>query len=163
MSVLKSIGPELLRDISKQSGSKKGFISEACRFITVALVPVVLSGCMGGGLGLASLAPATDKTLTTGAIDENSRVQPDSDETTVRNAVSSADISTPGPVAIPWANTSTGSAGVINAITEENNGSYVCRTFMTRRHSYRGVSNYGGKTCLIGNGEWKLISFKEIG
>jgi hypothetical protein len=163
MSVLQSNGPELLRDISKPSESKKGFIGEACRFATAALVPVVLSGCMGSGLGLSSMAPATDKSLTTGAIEQNARVQPDADETTVRNAVSSADLSTPGPVAIPWANTSTGSAGVINAITEENNGSYVCRTFMTSRHSYRGISNYGGKACLVGNGEWKLISFQEIG
>lgn len=108
---------------------------------------------------------ATDKKLTTSGIQANYQAGPDSvsDEVTVRNAVSSADISKPGPVVIPWANTSTGSAGVINAITEENNGSYVCRVFTTTRHSYRGISNFGGKACLVGSGEWQMINFKEIG
>lgn len=111
------------------------------------------------------LTPNTDKKLTTSAIQTNYQAEPDSesDEATVRNAVSSADISKPGPVAIPWANTSTGSAGVVNAITEENNGSYVCRIFTTTRHSYRGISNFNGKACLVGSGEWQMISFKEIG
>lgn len=111
------------------------------------------------------LGVTTDKKLTTSAIQTNYQAEPDSesDETTVRNAVSSADISKPGAVAIPWANTTTGSAGVVSAITEENNGSYVCRIFKTTRHSYRGISNYDGKACLVGSGEWQMISFKEIG
>jgi hypothetical protein len=126
-------------------------------------VPVFLSACMSGGV--VPGMDATDKKLTTSAIQSNYQAEPDSesDETTVRNAVSSADISKPGPIAIPWANTTTGSAGVVNAITEENNGSYVCRKFKTTRHSYRGISNYDGKTCLVGSGEWQMISFKEIG
>lgn len=119
---------------------------------------------MSDGMGVPGLN-STDKKLTTSAIQSSYMAQPDSvsDEGTVRNAVSSADISKPGPVSIPWANTSTGSAGVINAITEENNGSYVCRIFTTTRHSYRGISNFDGKACLVGSGEWQMINFKEIG
>ena len=115
-------------------------------------------------MGIAGLNGA-DKNLTTSAVQANYTAQPDSesDETTVRNAVSSADISKPGTVAIPWANTSTGSAGVINAITEENNGSYVCRNFTTTRHSYRGIANFKGKACLVGSGEWQMINFMEVG
>ena len=86
-----------------------------------------------------------------------------SDEATIRNAVTSADLSRMAQsVSIPWANTTTGSAGVINSIREENNGSYVCRTFITTRHSYRGISNYGGKACLVGSGDWQIIAFKEM-
>jgi surface antigen len=123
-----------------------------------------LSGCMSSNFGMPGMAN-TDKSLKTSAVQNNYVAEPDSesDETTVRNAVSSADISKPGGVSIPWANTSTGSAGVINSITEENNGSYVCRAFTTTRHSYRGISNFGGKACLVGSGEWQMINFKEIG
>lgn len=127
-------------------------------------MPLFAAGCMGSSIGISGLNGA-DKNLTTSAVQTNYTAQPDSesDETTVRNAVSSADISKPGPVAIPWANTSTGSAGVVNAITEENNGSYVCRNFTTTRHSYRGIANFKGKACLVGSGEWQMISFMEVG
>ena len=119
---------------------------------------------MGDNMGMPGFKN-TDTKLTTSAVQNNYTATSDSvsDETTVRNAVSSADISKTGPVTIPWANTSTGSAGVINAIREENNGSYVCRIFATTRHSYRGISNFEGKACLVGSGEWQLIAFKEIG
>ncbi|MDB5525938.1 MAG: putative lipoprotein [Rhizobium sp.] len=119
---------------------------------------------MGDGLGMPGFN-TTDKKLTTSAVQTSYQAQPDSvsDESTVRNAVSSADISSPGAVSIPWANTSTGSAGVITTITEENNGSYTCRVFKTTRHSYRGISNFDGKACLVGSGEWQMINFKEVG
>lgn len=136
----------------------------ALRLIAALVAPLLLSACMGSGLGMAGLTPP-DKSLKTSTIQSNYMAQPDSvsDEATVRNAVSSADISKPGVVAIPWANTSTGSAGVIRTITEENNGSYVCRVFSTTRHSYRGISNFSGKACLVGSGEWQMVNFKEIG
>lgn len=153
-----------MRDISKPSGSKKGFITTATRFAAAVIVPVFVSGCMGSGL-IGSLGPSPDRKLTTGSIDQTYKApsDTDSDETTVRNAVSSADLSKPGPLQIPWANTSTGSAGVVNQVTEENIGSYVCRSFTTSRHSYRGISNFSGKACLVGSGEWQMVSFKEVG
>jgi hypothetical protein len=134
------------------------------RFAAAIAMTVVLAGCMGMGDDLAGFNGA-DKKLTTSAVQNNYTATPDSvsDEATVRNAVSSADISKPGPLTIPWANTSTGSAGVITSIGEENNGSYVCRKFLTTRHSYRGIANFEGKACLVGSGEWELIAFKEIG
>lgn len=111
------------------------------------------------GMGLES----TDQKLVTNSTDYKAPSDSVSDEVTVRNAVSSADLSQmQQSVNIPWANSSTGSAGVVNSIREENNGSYVCRTFITTRHSYRGISNYGGKACLVGSGEWQIIEFKEM-
>jgi hypothetical protein len=130
------------------------------KFAAVVAVPVLLSSCMGLGLESA------DTKITTNSVDNpTTRAPADtvSDEITVRNAVSSADLSRmSGSVSIPWANTTTGSAGVITSIREENNGSYVCRTFITTRHSYRGISNYGGKACLVGSGEWQVVAFKEM-
>ena len=153
-----------MRHISKPTGAKKGYVATAVRFAAGAVLPVFLAGCMGMGEDLSGFN-STDKKLTTSSLQNNYTAPSDtvSDETTVRNAVSSADISKPEPLTIPWANTSTGSAGVINSIREENNGSYVCRNFLTTRHSYRGISNFEGKACLVGSGEWQLIAFKEVG
>lgn len=149
-----------LRHISKPYGGQKASVAGTANFVVAVLAPLLLSGCMGLGMD------ATDTKLTTSSVDNpTSRAPADtvSDEITVRNAVSSADLERmSGSVSIPWANTTTGSAGVITSIREENNGSYVCRTFITTRHSYRGISNYGGKACLVGSGEWQVIAFKEM-
>lgn len=149
-----------LRHISKPYGGQKALVAAVAKFAATAMVPLMLSGCMGFGLD------ATDTKLTTNSVDNpQSRAPADtvSDELTIRNAVSSADLSRmSGSVSIPWANTTTGSAGVITSIREENNGSYVCRTFITTRHSYRGISNFGGKACLVGSGEWQVVAFKEM-
>jgi hypothetical protein len=153
----------LVRDISKPGGTKKRFIATANRLTAGLLLPALLSGCMSSGLDVAGLSPSADKTLTTNAIQTKGRVQPETDETTISKAVSVADLTKKGPIEIPWANTTTGSAGVIRVITEENNGSYVCRNFTTSRHSYRGISNFDGRTCLVGSGGWKVINFKEVG
>lgn len=130
------------------------------KFAVVIAAPLLLSGCMGFGMD------ETDTKITTNSVDSAAYRAPSdsvSDEATIRNAVTSADLSRMAQsVSIPWANTTTGSAGVINSIREENNGSYVCRTFITTRHSYRGISNYGGKACLVGSGDWQIIAFKEM-
>ena len=149
-----------LRHISKPYGGQKGLVASVAKFVAILVVPLALSGCMGFGVD------ATDTKITTSSVDNPaSRAPADtvSDEATIRNAVSSADLSRMSQsVSIPWANTTSGSAGVITSIREENNGSYVCRTFITTRHSYRGISNYGGKACLVGSGEWQVVAFKEL-
>jgi len=149
-----------LRHISKPYGGQKALVAAVAKFAAAAVVPLMLSGCMGFGMD------ATDAKMTTNSVDNPATRAPAdtvSDEATIRNAVSSADLSRMNQsVSIPWANTTTGSAGVISSIREENNGSYVCRTFITTRHSYRGISNYGGKACLVGSGEWQVVAFKEL-
>jgi len=144
---------------AKRIGHRWGDVAILC-FMTTAL-----SSCFGSGMELG-LGSGPDKQIETSSVPGQYHAQPDglADETTVRNAVTSADMSRIDlSGTIPWANTSTGSAGVISHIQEENNGSYVCRTFMTTRHSYQGVSNYIGKACLIGSGTWQLVSFKDVG
>jgi hypothetical protein len=86
-----------------------------------------------------------------------------SDEMTVRNAVTSADVEKIGAQPLPWANASTGSAGVIETIVENNESGQVCRQFRTTRHSYAGIAKFLGKTCLVGGGNWQLLSFQPEG
>lgn len=115
---------------------------------------------MGGSLGFMDTA-SVDRSVTTGSINSKTGTDSISDELTVRNAVSSADLTKLGVSPLPWANSSTGSAGVIRDVTESNEGSVLCRDFSTTRHSYDGVADYLGKTCLVGNGQWQLLSFKK--
>jgi surface antigen len=121
-----------------------------------------LGGCVGGGMDVLSSAKV-DR-LPTGTI-QAKPVTTDSisDEATVRNAVTSADISKLNGQPVPWANASTGSAGVIDTIVENDTSGQVCRQFRTTRHSYEGIANFSGKTCLVSAGEWQLLSFQQAG
>ncbi|MDI7861436.1 RT0821/Lpp0805 family surface protein [Rhizobiaceae bacterium n13] len=101
-----------------------------------------------------------DKSVSTSTVSVESNPESVSDELTVRNAVSSADLAKMQGVPLPWANTATGSAGVVTSISEANEGGRLCRTFATSRHSYRGIANFEGKTCMEGDGNWQLLSFQ---
>lgn len=122
-----------------------------------------LGGCVGGGMDILSSAKV-DRSVSTGTV-PTAPVTADSvsDETTVRNAVTSADLHKLGSQPVPWANASTGSAGIIDTIVESNASGQICRQFRTTRHSYEGIANFFGKTCLIGQGEWQLLSFQQAG
>jgi hypothetical protein len=121
----------------------------------------VLSGCMSG-LDLFSDSNV-DTTVRTNTV-TNGNTERLSDEITVRNAVSSADILRTGGSPIPWANSASGSAGVISSIAEnrDNNGR-TCRDFVTTKHSYQGIANFSGRTCLGNSGEWLLLAFDRQG
>ncbi len=122
-----------------------------------------LGGCVGGGMDYLSSAKV-DRSVSTGTVPA-APVTTDSisDEATVRNAVTSADLHKLNGQSIPWANASTGSAGVIDTIVESNGSGVVCRQFRTTRHSYEGIANFSGRTCLVGLGEWQLLSFQQAG
>ncbi|AYG58339.1 RT0821/Lpp0805 family surface protein [Rhizobium jaguaris] len=122
-----------------------------------------LGGCVGGGMDTLSSAKV-DRSVSTGTV-PTAPVTADSvsDETTVRNAVTSADLNKLNGQPVPWANASTGSAGVIDTIVENNASGQVCRQFRTTRHSYDGIANFFGKTCLLTDGEWQLLSFQQAG
>ncbi|MDE1991868.1 MAG: hypothetical protein KGI75_05165 [Rhizobiaceae bacterium] len=132
--------------------------------MAVAIVALFsLGGCVSGGMDVLSSAKV-DRSVSTGTI-PTAPVTADSisDESTVRNAVTSADLGKLNGQPIPWANASTGSAGVIDTIVENNTSGVVCRQFRTTRHSYDGVANFFGRTCLVGGGEWQLLSFQQAG
>lgn len=104
-------------------------------------------------------SPKVDRSISTSTIPRGNAGEASSDETTVRNAISSVDLDRLGKRPLPWANASTGSAGVVTGIREEITNGVTCRRFETTRHSYQGIGNFSGRACLVGEANWQLINF----
>ncbi|WP_152044988.1 RT0821/Lpp0805 family surface protein [Aureimonas psammosilenae] len=124
-----------------------------------------LSACVvsGGGLEDAldktatnSIPPAQQQAAVASPVDQ-------SDQNTVRNAVSSANITGGDAQPIAWANADTGASGAISVIEEHRAGNMICRQFRTSRQRYDGVALYDGEACTKGQGEWTLTKFNEGG
>ncbi len=123
---------------------------------------LVLSGCMSS-LDLFSSEGNVDRTMRTSTVPGGSTDR-QTDEITVRNAVSSADLLRAGGSPIPWANSASGSAGVISSIAENRDGAgRPCRDFVTTKHSYQGIASFTGRTCMGNTGEWLLLAFDRQG
>lgn len=61
-----------------------------------------------------------------------------------------------GVTPLAWANPSTGSAGVIELVTAEADGS-DCRRFISTQHSIDGsIDRFAGMACPTGDAHWKL-------
>lgn len=144
------------------AGGARGSASRLVLLASVVGVAVALTGCASDGLDLFGSAKP-DRSVSTSAVQPSRSTDAVSDEMTVTNAVTSADMAKIGSNPIPWANASTGSAGVITTVLDENQNGIRCRQFRTTRHSYMGIAKFLGRTCLEGNGSWKLMSFQEEG
>jgi 17 kDa outer membrane surface antigen len=132
-----------------------------CGFLLICMVSGV-SGCASNNV-LASAE--TDPSLITGSIakpKQAATVQPQaaSDEVTIKNAVSSADLKAMGKGGISWANPATGSTGQISQVSEYKQDESLCRRFTTSRQSFDGVALYHGDACLDFTGTWRMIDFK---
>jgi surface antigen len=125
-------------------------------------VSLQLSACgmTGGSLKSAD----TDAALVTSSVTPQTLPDPDklSDQATIRNAVSSANLDASGGKALSWANQDTGSRGAVSQIAEVRQDGRLCRSFQTSRESFDGIALYAGKTCLEENGEWSLLSFDSL-
>ncbi|MEW6633082.1 MAG: RT0821/Lpp0805 family surface protein, partial [Pseudomonadota bacterium] len=86
----------------------------------------------------------------------------DSDQTTIGNAVSSADIKELGGQAVPWANSGTGSRGAITELVELKDAGRTCRSFTATRESFDGVALYKGQLCMAGAGGWHMQAFTAL-
>lgn len=150
-----------MQDIAKSIDGKKGFSFALLRSGVLCMAVLALPGCMGAGLDLFG-GPSVDR-VSTGTVPVAKTSDGLSDAVAVRNAVSSADISQGGDNPIPWANATSGSAGVISAIQEDRASGMLCRRFTTTRHSYEGIAKFDGSACQLGNGEWYLTSFGPQG
>ena len=84
-----------------------------------------------------------------------------SDEATIRNAVSSANLGVLGPRPLAWANQDTGSVGTVSEIAEAKENGQLCRRFKTSRESFEGIALFAGKACLDDGGEWAMSSFRR--
>ncbi|RWA61118.1 RT0821/Lpp0805 family surface protein [Mesorhizobium sp.] len=123
-----------------------------------------LAGCGAGGFSLEKAE--IDRSIITSSA-PYSPVQPassdkDSDQTTIGNAVSSADIQELGGQAVPWANAGTGSRGAITELVELKDGGLSCRRFTATRESFDGVALYRGELCMAGAGGWRMQEFKAL-
>nr|WP_255696162.1 RT0821/Lpp0805 family surface protein [Shinella sp. NM-101] len=115
------------------------------------------------GLDLFSSDSNVDKTVRTSTV-SNGNADRLTDEITVRNAVSSADLTRTAGGPIPWANSASGSAGVISRIAENQDSvGRPCRDFVTTKHSYQGIASFTGRTCMGNTGEWMLLAFDRQG
>lgn len=120
-----------------------------------------LAGCASDGLDLFGSAKP-DRSIATATTSNPARATDAvSDEVTVRNAVASTDVAKIGANPIPWANASTGSAGVITTVQEDTSAGTRCRAFRTTRHSYMGIAKFMGRACMESDGNWQLLSFQE--
>ncbi|SJZ71764.1 RT0821/Lpp0805 family surface protein [Consotaella salsifontis] len=131
----------------------------------LALIPLILalSGCTMSGSGMQGMI---DDSVTTGSIARTPALahpapEQDSDNQTVRNAVSAADINAVEVHPLAWANAETGTKGEITAITEVKSGPRICRTFKTSRQRFDGIALYKGEACTFGAGQWTLTRFAE--
>lgn len=149
-----------MKDIAKSIKRTKGKTMGKSRFVIVFAATLPLSGCFGGSMDLFG-SDSVDTSISTNTISPSRNSGGGSDELTVQNAVSSADLSKTGTNPLPWANATTGSAGVVTAIQENKTGNVICRDFSTTRHSYEGIAYFSGKTCTAGSGNWQLMSFDK--
>ena len=146
-----------MQDIAKWIDAKKGYSFALLRSAAICLPVLALSGCMGAGLDL--FGSGVDRTVSTGTVPVAKTSDGLSDAVMVRNAVTSAELNSGAINPIPWANATSGSAGVISSINEEQVNGVTCRRFTTTRHSYEGIAKFDGNTCMMQNGEWMLTSF----
>ena len=107
--------------------------------------------------------PETDPTILTGAIGDtpstSTSAEQLSDEATIRNAVSSADVESLKGAPIPWANADTGARGAISNLVEDKSAGVLCRRFVTSRESFDGVALYNGQVCMVAPGAWRMERF----
>jgi len=146
-----------VQDIAKWIDGKKGFSFSVMRGAAICLPVLILSGCMGAGFDM--FGTSVDRTVSTGTVPVAKTSDGLSDAVLVRNAVTSAELGQGSLNPIPWANSTSGSAGVISSIQEDNASGMLCRRFTTTRHSYEGIAKFDGSTCKLGDGEWYLTSF----
>lgn len=120
------------------------------------IVSLVLGGC-AGGMSLEKVD--ADPSIITSGVPQDAGTTDTarlSDEATIRNAVSSADIEAAAAAPLAWANADTGSRGTITGLTERKDNGRLCRSFTTTRESFDGVALYRGETCLLGGGGWLM-------
>jgi surface antigen len=133
-------------------------------FAVPFLAMAVATGCAQRGITLDSIA--ADRSLVTGATNGvHQRTDPVavSDEATIRNLVSAADLEglAVGET-IGWTNSRTGSRGRVTDIVEFKEANQPCRRFRTTRESFDGVAVYSGEACLLSGNEWTMLSFERL-
>jgi surface antigen len=122
---------------------------------------LALSACGSGGFGMRQAE--IDMTVLTGDIQApGSDAGRTSDEATVRNAVSSADVELLSGEPLRWANPETGARGSITGLTESTRAGRLCRDFVTTHENYDGVRLFRGEACMLSAGAWLMQAFQPL-
>ena len=142
-----------------------GTFLSSCLRAAVPCALLFLAGCGAGGFSLEKAE--VDRSIVTGSISPSATTPGDagmaSDEATIRNAASSADLQGLANQAVPWANSATGSRGTITALAETGDATRGrCRQFDVSRESYDGVTMYKGAICMTPAGAWQTQDFKAL-
>ena len=135
-----------------------------CRTAALLLLAASLSACATHGIESAT-ADIVDQGTQTGSLPAGAETADPtrvSDETTIRNAVSSADPEQAKVEPLAWANAETGSRGSISEMLEKEEGGVLCRQFKASRESFDGVALYEGDACKGDRGVWYLRDFKPL-
>ncbi|MCO6048529.1 RT0821/Lpp0805 family surface protein [Mesorhizobium sp. RP14(2022)] len=158
------MGHRRLTDLAQAPLSRNRIATPRLMLLSGCFVAVAaLTGCASKGADLKTAE--VDRTLYTSEVKPDAKAsEPEriSDEATIRNAVSAADVQTQGTQELAWANSETGSRGAITAMAEHQNGDQLCRRFTTSRESYDGVALYQGEACKQQSGDWRLQNFKPL-
>ncbi len=104
----------------------------------------------------------SDPGLVTGSVSRQMDSNQLSDEITVKNAVTSADLGAIAGQPIAWINQNTGSRGAVTHIVEAKEQTGICRQFETSRESFEGIALFSGKACLSEDGDWSMLSFGPL-
>ncbi|TIO31192.1 RT0821/Lpp0805 family surface protein [Mesorhizobium sp.] len=131
--------------------------------VAIVLAALPLAACGAGGFSLEQAE--VDRTILTSSTTASaSPVDQDraSDQATIGNAVSSADIQELRGQAVPWANSDTGSRGSITELAESRDNGRLCRRFTASRESFDGVALFKGEVCLASAGAWRMQDFKAL-
>ncbi|MER9235244.1 RT0821/Lpp0805 family surface protein [Mesorhizobium sp. M0622] len=137
-------------------------IASASAKAMIVIVVLPLAAC-GGGFSLEQ-AEVDRSVLTSSTPASVTPLDQDraSDQATIRNAVSSADVEQLAGQAVPWANADTGSRGSITELAEFRANGETCRRFTASRESFDGVALFKGEICLAGGSIWRLQDFKAL-
>ena len=143
---------------------QRSVIASASVKVVLGMLALPLAACGAGGFSLEKAE--VDRSIITSSAPTApaapATADKDSDQTTIGNAVSSADIKELSGQAVPWANAGTGSRGAITELVELKDSGLTCRRFTATRESFDGVALYKGQLCLAGAGGWRMQEFKAL-
>ncbi len=150
---------------SAQAPAKRNDGGRRQKAPAAALVLCALALLQGCASGFSLKEAEVDRSLYTSALPPGQNAAPPdahriSDEVTIRNAVSSADIES--QKTLPWANADTGARGAITDVAEYKQAGLLCRRFTTTRESFDGVRLFKGNTCMAGAGDWHMQAFEAL-
>jgi surface antigen len=130
--------------------------------VAITVSCAYMAGCSmtGKGLGAASADAMTTAAISRAPATQDADLA--SDRLTVQNAVSSADLGNIASSDLSWANSATGSNGVVTSIAEKDEANKRCRVFQTTRTSYAGIAIHEGEICSGDDGLWWTRRFDPI-